>query len=137
MKVKFVPTDVVMRIHDDQIQAYGGSLGLRDRGLLDSALHMPCAQFDGEFLHPTIGAMAAAYGFHLCKNHAFVDGNKRTAYTVMCLFLELNGMMLKPDSAEHDEIILAVSDGSMSKDAFIEWVEQTVQMLLPEHLESD
>lgn len=78
MTIRFLPEAIVRAIHGDQVRLYGGSYSVRDAGALDSALHMPQAQFDGEFLHPTLYHMAAAYGFHLCQNHSFIDGNKRT-----------------------------------------------------------
>lgn len=73
--IKFASTSIAVRIHNDQVRRFGGASGLRDGGLLDSALHMPAAQFGGEFLHATIYETAAAYGFHICKNHPFIDGN--------------------------------------------------------------
>src|SRR5690348_12887535 len=103
MMIRFLPEAIIMAIHDDQIRLYGGSYGVRDASALDAALHMPQAQFDGEFLHPTVFHMAAAYGFHLCQNHAFIDGNKRTAGMAMFTFLLLNG--LEPIATEIDYYI--------------------------------
>ena len=83
---KFIEKQDVLSIHSKQINLYGGSLGIRDEGLLDSAIYQPQATFGGELLHPTIVEQAAAYLFHIANNHAFVDGNKRTAFDVMVHF---------------------------------------------------
>ncbi len=90
--VRFLPESVVLAIHEDQIRLYGGSYEVRDANALDAALHMPKSQFEGRFLHSTIFHMAATYGFHLCQNHPFIDGNKRTAGMAMFAFLRLNGL---------------------------------------------
>jgi death on curing protein len=84
----------VLRLHEDVIASFGGSLGIRDEGLLESALAQPQATFGGEFLHATIYEQAAAYLYHLAMNHPFIDGNKRTAFAVMDTFLRLNGYQL-------------------------------------------
>ncbi|WP_292843596.1 type II toxin-antitoxin system death-on-curing family toxin [Nostoc sp. NMS8] len=84
----------VLNIHQRQIKRFGGTSGVRDEGLLDSALAQPQATFGGEFLHPTICEQAAAYLYHLAMNHPFLDGNKRTAFAVMLTFLNLNGYAL-------------------------------------------
>lgn len=83
---KFPLLDDVLRIHDRQIEVFGGSTGVRDLGLLESALAQPQATFGGELLHPTLPEQAAAYLYHLAKNHPFIDGNKRTAFAVMDMF---------------------------------------------------
>src|ERR1700730_18869164 len=90
--VRFLSENIVIAIHDDQIRLYGGSYGLRDASALDAAMHMPQAQFSGQFLHSSIFHMAAAYAFHLSQNHPFLDGNKRTAGMAMFTFLQLNGL---------------------------------------------
>ena len=100
LPIRFLPEAIVIAIHDDQVRLYGGAYGVRDAAGLDAALHMPQAQFDREFLHPAILHMAAAYGFHLCQNHPFIDGNKRTAGMVMLTVLQFNG--LEPLATELD-----------------------------------
>ncbi len=122
--IQFVPMSVVIHIHDDLIDQFGGASGLRDAPLLDSALHMPSAQFAGEFLHSTIYEMAAAYGFHICKNHPFLDGNKRTAYAVMFLFLNLNGFNFSVNDQEHYKVMMAVANGEMTKQQLAAWLEK-------------
>ncbi len=86
----FLTLDDVLGIHADQIRVYGGASGLRDLELLRSAIAMPETTFDGEYLHPSAFEMAAAYLFHLVRNHPFVDGNKRTALMCAFVFLGLN-----------------------------------------------
>ncbi|MEQ8821304.1 MAG: type II toxin-antitoxin system death-on-curing family toxin [Sumerlaeia bacterium] len=84
----------VLQIHAHQIRTYGGEYGVRDQGLLLSALAQPQATFDRIYLHQTLHAQAAAYLFHLVENHPFVDGNKRTGAACAMVFLELNGLRL-------------------------------------------
>ena len=79
MKPRFLTLEDVLFLHDDRIARYGGTLGIRDVGLLQSALGMPSATFSGALLHEGMPHMAAAYLFHIAKNHSFLDGNKRTA----------------------------------------------------------
>ena len=111
----FLTLDEVLALHADQIERYGGSLGVRDLGLLESALATPAATFGGEFLHPTVHEMAAAHLFHLVKNHPFVDGNKRAGLMVMLAFLGLNGLRLDADPDELTDLVLGVADGRVSK----------------------
>src|SRR5512142_2760146 len=91
MEVIFLQLDEILEIHRDQIMRYGGSSGIRDQGLLASALAMPHATFGQNYLHPDIPSMAAAYLFHIIMNHPFVDGNKRVAAVAAFIFLALNG----------------------------------------------
>jgi len=124
--VRFLPAEIVLAIHDDQIRLYGGAYGVLDDAALDAALHMPQAQFGGQFLHSTIFDMAAAYGFHLCQNHPFLDGNKRTAGMAMLTFLKLNG--LEPIATESDyyAVMMAVASGNMSKEQLADWLQTAV-----------
>ena len=92
MEPLFLTLDEVVATHRDQIERYGGSLGVRDWGLLQSAVAMPAATFGGQFLHTDLCEMAAAYLFHLVQNHPFIDGNKRVAHAAMETFLMLNGL---------------------------------------------
>ena len=87
MAVHFIPDEIVPLIHADLIKRYGGTLGIRDRGLLASALAQPKMTAQKKFLHRTIFNKASAYGFHVCRNHPFVDGNKRIAFVLMDVFL--------------------------------------------------
>nr|MDD5699375.1 type II toxin-antitoxin system death-on-curing family toxin [Victivallaceae bacterium] len=91
MKPEFLSLAEVLEIHQDQLVRYGGEAGIRDLGLLKSAISMPSATYGGEFLHSDIYEMAAAYLFHIVQNHPFLDGNKRTGAVAMLVFLILNG----------------------------------------------
>ncbi len=82
-KIIFIPKDIILHFHHQLIQIYGGSYGIRDEKLLDSALEQPKTTYDGRYLHATLTNMAAAYGYHLCNNHPFIDGNKRIALVAM------------------------------------------------------
>jgi death-on-curing protein len=90
----FLELDELLAIHASRIERYGGGLGIRDVGLLQSALQMPRAQFGGQYLHSSLEEMAAAYLFHIAQNHPFIDGNKRAALGAMIAFLGLNGFWL-------------------------------------------
>lgn len=92
MEPRFLTVDEVLEIHENQIARYGGTSGLANHGLLDSAVAQPKMTFGGTFLHPDLPSMAAAYLFHLVQNHAFSDGNKRTGAEACLVFLYLNGM---------------------------------------------
>jgi death-on-curing protein len=111
----FLTLDEVLGIHADQIRRYGGRPGLRDLGLLQSALAMPETTFGGEFLHGTVFEMAAAYLFHLARNHPFVDGNKRAALMSALVFLGLNGQRLDAESGALYELVDGVAAGSVDK----------------------
>jgi len=111
----FLELDDVFALHADQVQRYGGTGGIRDTGLLLSALAMPQASFDGQFLHPSIPEMAAAYLFHLVQNHAFIDGNKRIGLAATIGFLGLNDLWLEATEAELTEFVLRVASGELHK----------------------
>ena len=130
--IRFISESIVLAIHDDQIRLYGGIYGVRDASALDSALHMPQAQFSGQFLHSTIFHMAAAYGFHLCQNHPFLDGNKRAAGMVMFTLLQLYG--LEPTATEIDyyQAMMAVASGHMSKEQLADWLQAATYGIPPE-----
>ena len=111
----FLTLDDILALHADRIETYGGSLGLRDLGGLQSALAMPSASFGGAFLHPTLAEMAAAYLFHLSQAHAFVDGNKRIALAAALAFPDLNGQELVADADRLYDLCMQVAAGKGSK----------------------
>ena len=111
----FLTLDEILGIHADQIRRYGGRPGLRDLGLLQSAVAMPETTFEGEFLHGTVFEMAAAYLFHLARNHPFVDGNKRTALMSALVFLGLNGQRLDAELGALYELVDGVAAGGVDK----------------------
>ncbi|MCX6597520.1 MAG: type II toxin-antitoxin system death-on-curing family toxin [Acidobacteria bacterium] len=121
----FLSIEDVLEIQREQIERYGGSHGLRDRGGLESALAVPQATFGGEWLHPTIPAMAAAYLFHLCQNHAFIDGNKRVRANAAIVFLFLNGWEPLFTEAELVDVVLRVASSQTGKPELTDIFERT------------
>ena len=113
---KFLKTHRVLQIHRSQIELFGGSSGIRDMGLLESALAMPGALFGGTYLHAGIYAMAAAYLFHIVSNHPFLDGNKRTGTATALFFLKLNGVDHDIDDDTLETLVLSVACGETGKD---------------------
>ncbi len=104
-------------LHSRQIERFGGTAGVRDLGLMESALAQPQATFGGELLHPTLAEQAAAYLYHLAKNHPFVDGNKRTAFAVVVTFLRLNGARLGLSNEAAYDLVMQVAQGQLDKAA--------------------
>jgi death-on-curing protein len=115
LDILFLTMAEVVEIHLDQVERYGGRGGIRDIGLLESAIAMPEASFNGELLHQNIFEMAAAYAFHICRNHPFVDGNKRTALACALVFLELNGVSLPDPEARLYSIMMELAAGKLDK----------------------
>ncbi len=105
----------VLLILQDQIRRYGGAYGVRDPQLLSSALAMPSATFEGTYLHGNLYEQAAAYAFHICQNHPFVDGNKRTALASALVFLSLNGIDLEDPKEELYHLMMDVSGKGKGK----------------------
>jgi len=123
----FLSVEQVIAIHRRGIEEHGGSIELRDRGLLESAVAMPMAQFGGQYLHNGLPAMAAAYLFHLCKNHAFVDGNKRVSVATAEVFVLMNDRRLAASDAELERLTLGVADSSISKSEATEFFKSHVK----------
>ena len=117
MEPVFLSLDEVLEIHEQQIERYGGSAGLRDAAGLESDVATPQATFGGEFLHLTIPAMAAAYLFHLCQNHPFIDGNKRVGANAAITFLLMNNWEPAFDEEELVELVLSVASGGLRQAA--------------------
>lgn len=126
--IRFLSVENVLAIHQDTIDNEGGRPGIRDVGLLESAVAMPQSQFSGQYLHSGLAAMAAAYLFHLCQNHAFIDGNKRTAAFACLLFLYLNGVAedALPRPEELERITLSVASSELDKSQLTEWLQQAL-----------
>jgi len=121
---EFLTTDDVLEIHREQLRAYGGSNGIRDVGLLESALAQPSAAFSGTQLHHDLFEMAAAYLFHLVQNHPFIDGNKRVGLEAALLFLELNGQTIEVQDDKLIDLVLATAQGQLTKVAIAEFLRQ-------------
>ena len=122
--ITFLSVEDVLYIHAYSIGKEGGSEGVRDQGMLESAVHTPRQTYSGEYLHPTIAGMGAAYLFHLASNHPFLDGNKRVGARAMLAFLQVNGQPIRPSADELVRVTLAVANHEMSKAELTEWVEK-------------
>jgi death-on-curing protein len=120
----FLSLEEVIEIHRDQIERHGGSPGIRDMGLLQSAVAMPQASFGGQLLHADLFEMAAAYLFHIVQNHAFLDGNMRVGAAAAMVFLELNGAEVKITNEALAETVLAVAQGKLGKPAAAEFLRK-------------
>ena len=131
----FLTFDNALLIHEDQIRRYGGSPGIRDEGLLHSALAQPNAGFESIYLHDNIPSQTSAYLFHIVKNHPFIDGNKRTGLACSLIFLDINGfnlseeldiLNLKTKKTPLEEIVLKVASGKMSKEELISFLKNYI-----------
>jgi death-on-curing protein len=121
----FLSLDEVFEIHNDQIKRYGGRAGIRDLELLKSSVAMPAAGFGGDYLHTNIYEMAAAYLFHIVRNHPFVDGNKRTGAVSAIVFLIMNGMELNADEDSFEKIVVSVAEGKIDKAAIAQFFRKS------------
>jgi death-on-curing protein len=117
---KWVTYEQVIAIHSRQLRRFGGAPGLRDDGLLRSALERPINKWQYE--QAELSVLAAAYGFGLAKNHAFVDGNKRIAFMTMVTFLRKNGISFAPEQAHATKIILSLAAGEVSEESLARWI---------------
>lgn len=116
----WVTYEQAVAIHSRQLRRFGGAPGLRDEGMLRSALERPINKWRYE--QASIDELAAAYAFGLAKNHAFVDGNKRIAFMAMMVFLHKNGVTFIPDPAEATTIILSLAAGEVSEESLTRWI---------------
>ncbi len=114
----------VLLLHQIMAEATGGSVGVRDNGLLESAIESCYQTFGGEELYPTKEEKAAQLGFSLISNHAFVDGNKRIGMYIMLSFLELNGIKIDVTNDDVVKIGLGVASGEMNRDDVLDWIKQ-------------
>lgn len=124
MDVEFLTVEDALLIHRDQVDRYGGDDGLRDIGLLESAVAAPRAMFAGRLLHENLFQIAAAYLFHIVRNHPFVDGNKRTGAAAALVFLDLNGVEIEVGDDDLVECVLAVAQGEREKAAVAEFLRR-------------
>ncbi len=127
--MKYLTPQRILLIHDRLIKRFGGSLGLRDKGLLESAAARLKVTFGGEDLYPTIFHKAAALLHSLLKNHPFVDGNKRTALASAGIFLKLNGYKLINQHEKELEFALKIENESLSFEEIIKWLEKNSEKL--------
>jgi death on curing protein len=122
---KWISRQALLLLHDESLAEHGGASGLRDEGLLDSALARPLNL--ALYEEPDIARLAAAYGIGLAKNHAFVDGNKRAAFLAVGLFLALNGYHLHATQADATLTVLAVAAGELDERGFAQWIREHIK----------
>ena len=121
--MKKIDKEMVLLLHQLMAQATGGSIGVRDDGLLESALESCFATFDGQELYPTKIEKAAKLGYSLVSNHAFIDGNKRIGIYVMLTFLEINGIKVSAENQDIVNIGLSLADGTMKYQDLVDWIK--------------
>lgn len=126
MSVLSFSKEEVLAIHAAVIIRFGGLTGLRDEGLLDSALAQPFQTFGGEDLYPSAIEKACRYAFGIISDHPFLDGNKRTGAALFGTYLRMSGIDFRPDHAAYLKIIRGVADGSVSYDELVEWTRSVV-----------
>jgi death on curing protein len=124
VSIDFLTVQDVLQIQEDQVRLYGGATGLRDLGMLQSAVAQPEATYGGNYLHQDIFHMAAAYLFHICGNHPFVDGNKRTAAAACLVFLDLNGYDLTASENDFEQLVWDVANGKLDKDQIRTFIQK-------------
>ena len=122
MNWRWVDRRALLLLHADSLAEHGGAVGLRDEGLLDSALARPLNL--AAYGEPDFAALAASYGVGLAKNHAVVDGNKRAAFLAVGLFLALNGQRLVASQVEATTTMLALAEGSLDEAGFADWIRR-------------
>lgn len=115
MQIYFLALEDVLEIHADQIHRYGGKKGVRDQNLLLSAIAQPSSTFDGQYLHKTFSEKAAAYLFHICQNHPFIDGNKRVALVSALIFLAMNDLPIDYNETALEKLTRSVAEGKINK----------------------
>jgi len=123
MEPYFLTLEFVLEQHKIMIEKYGGSHGIRDMNGLESALNMPKASFGGQFLHPDLYAMAAAYLFHITKNHPFVDGNKRIGTFAALAFLDINGIEIITDPDDLADFVLSIARSEVDKNKIADYLQ--------------
>ena len=119
--------DIILDFHAEQLALFGGPDGIRDLGLLESALARPVNKF--AYGETSFAALAAAYGFGIAQNHPFIDGNKRTALTSVIVFLGLNGFALDSTQEETTAVVLSLAAGEITEDVFAHWIAEHIRTL--------
>jgi death on curing protein len=122
--MRFLTLLEVLDLHRRIIKRSGGSVGIRDLGLLESAIAQPRMTFGGAELYPSLPEKAAAIGFSIIMNHPFVDGNKRTGHAATETFLVLNSMEINSSVDEQERLVLAIASGELGRKEFVEWLQQ-------------
>ncbi len=124
--MKYLSLKTVLMIHERSLENYGGDPGVRDRGLLESAVAQPRARFGGGDLYPSLAEKAAALAFSLVKNHPFFDGNKRAGYGAMLMFLSRNVHTIDAPIDEHEAVFVRLAAGEIDREEFQDWLELVI-----------
>ena len=127
---RWLRLEVVLAVHEQQIAEHGGAPGLRDRGMLESALARP--QQKAAYGEPDLADLAAAYAFGIARNHPFVDGNKRVAFVALELFLRINGFELVADDRACLAVMLDLAAGELEEEALAAWVRARLERRSPQ-----
>jgi death-on-curing protein len=122
--IRFLTLIEVLELHRRVIEQSGGMFGIRDVGLLESAITQPRMTFGGEDLYLSLLEKAAALGFSIIMNHPFVDGNKRTGHAATETFLVLNGMEINASVDEQERLVLEIASGELGREAFVKWLQR-------------
>lgn len=122
--IRYLTLIEILELHRRILEQSGGALGIREMGLLESAIAQPQMTFGGADLYPSLLEKAAALGFSIIMNHPFVDGNKRTGHAATETFLVLNGLEINASVDEQERVVLAISSGELGREAFVEWLQQ-------------
>jgi death-on-curing protein len=122
--IRYLTLMEVLQLHRRILEQSGGASGIRDLGLLESALAQPRMTFGGEDLYPTLLEKAATLGFSIILNHPFIDGNKRTGHAATETFLVLNGMAINASVDEQERMVLAIASGNLEREVFVKWLQQ-------------
>jgi len=122
--IRYLTLIEVLELHRKILEQSGGTLGIRDMGLLESAIAQPRMTFGGEDLYPSLLEKSAALGFSIIMNHPFVDGNKRTGHAATETFLVLNGLEINASVDEQERIVLVIASRKLEREVFVEWLQQ-------------
>ncbi|WP_069472389.1 type II toxin-antitoxin system death-on-curing family toxin [Candidatus Marithrix sp. Canyon 246] len=124
--MKLLTLEQILILHNRVIEQSGGSIGIRDKGILESALAQPYMSYDGQELYPTLIEKVSALGFSLINNHPFIDGNKRIGHAAIEVTLLMNGYEIQADVDTQEAIILAVAASKMGRESFLKWLQNHI-----------
>ena len=122
--IRYLTLIEVLELHRKILEQSGGTLGIQDMGLLESAIAQPRMTVGGEDLYPSLLEKSAALGFSIIMNHPFVDGNKRTGHAATETFLVLNGLEINASVDEQERMVLVIASGKLEREVFVEWLQQ-------------
>jgi len=124
--IQLLTLEQVLKLHQRIIEQSGGGIGIRDKGILESALAQPEMSYGGQDLYPTLIEKVSALGFSLINNHPFVDGNKRIGHAAIEVTLLMNGYEIQADVNMQEAVILAVAASKMDRETFLKWLQKHV-----------